>query len=389
MKTFRFVFVWTLLAVLCDGSFVFAQDTNQDKGPAGLSAKTQFTPLKIRIVFFTPSDLKVPAGAHERITQVANYMETFFFNGMKHWNYPPAVTNLFQRDPDGMVQMLKVRGDEPVASGKYNNPDYARYVIEKASKQYGIDGTGDIWWIFVYLGDPPARFATFKGGGKPRDGGWAMVNYDSQPGKIRPDFSMVEGFNGRYYLKGSIHELGHAFGLPHIGPNPDLGLGNTLMGPATVAYVKREGPNPYKVYLDDASAAMLWKHPFFSGTDKERLTKPNPILENYKASFNATNRTVTLSGKLVADLPAHSVVVMDDQGRPGDEYWFRTYVARIAPDGTFRVAIDKPIQTDGKYSILFCFDNGAVTGDGRILFGAASALQRTYRFHDGKFEFEN
>ena len=32
-------------------------------------------------------------------------------------------------------------------------------------------------------------------------------------------------------IKGTIHEFGHALGLPHIGPRPGRKLGNTLMGP--------------------------------------------------------------------------------------------------------------------------------------------------------------
>jgi hypothetical protein len=383
-ETFSFGFVLLLLALVFTGPCVFAgEDTNKTSAPI------EFEPWKIRVVFFTPSDLQVPAGAHERITKIAQYMEKFFFDGMKRWNYPPAARSLFQWDADGKVQMLEVCGEEPVASHKYDKPNYASYVIQKASKQYGIKNRGNIWWIFVYLGDPPARFNVFMGGGQMRDGGWAMVNYDSSPGGICLDQTMVEGFNGKYFLKGSIHELGHAFGLPHTGPDPDLGLGNTLMGPTTVVYAKRKGPNADKVYLDESCAAMLWKHPFFSGTGKDRLVKPGVTLTDYKPGFSASNDSVTISGKLVSDRLAHSVIVADDHGKPDDDYWYRSYVSRLAPDGTFQVTIDKPAKADGKYYILFCFENGAVTGDGKIAFGRQSAIRKSYRFHDGKFDFEN
>ena len=64
-----------------------------------------------------------------------------------------------------------------------------------------------------------------------------------------------------------------------------------------------------------------------------------------------------------ADIPAHSVIVIDDQGQ-SDEYWNVGYAARIAKDGAFRLSIDHPARADGHLRILFCFDNGIVSGDG-------------------------
>lgn len=74
--------------------------------------------------------------------------------------------------------------------------------------------------------------------------------------------------------KASIHELGHAFGLPHIGPLQADDLGNSLMGPVIRAYRSRH-PNEQRVYLTRASGAMLWKHPLFSGTTKDRDITPH------------------------------------------------------------------------------------------------------------------
>ena len=52
------------------------------------------------------------------------------------------------------------------------------------------------------------------------------------------------------------HELGHAFGLPHIGPLQNDKLGNSLMGPVNMVYSRRKGPDDRRVYLSQASAAM-------------------------------------------------------------------------------------------------------------------------------------
>lgn len=371
-----------LLACLC------AKDSAQPNATNDFAAQAE--PAGVRIVLFTPADVTAPAGAKARLTKIAEACEHTFLVGMKRCGYPPAVTNLFRREADGMVEVLEVRGEEPAASGKYTKPDYADYVIKLATEKYSIKSQGNIWWIFVFLGDRPARFNDFRGGGNFQAGGHAMVNYDSIAGDIRPDLGLAEGFNAEFFLKGCIHELGHAFGLPHIGPDVFLGLGNTLMGPTTAAYTQRKLPHPEKVYLDEASAAMLWKHPFFSGSAKDRSLRPTVKMTGYKAVFVETNDSVIISGRLVASLPAHSVVIMDDQGRPRNEYWFRGYVARISPNGDFQVNIPKPPRAGkGEYWILFCFDNGAVTGTGKIAFGKESAIRKSYHFEDGKFQFDD
>ena len=352
---------------------------------SAIHASAQVVTPYARMVFFTPSDLAVPTGARERLTKIAETTEAFFFKWMNRWGYPPAAKNLFRREPDGLVEALTVRGDLPVASGKYAKPDYAQYVIERATRQYHVTGKGVVWWIFVYLGDRPARFNDYAGDGNPRDGGWAMVNYDTLPGEIRPDLGPAEDFNGQCFLKGSIHELGHAFGLPHAGPDLALGLGNALMGPTNAIYAAHKLPKPDQVYLSKASAAMLWKHPIFSGAIRDRFPIPSVKVLDYKPVFDSTG--VAISGKLVADQPAHSVVLIDDQGRK-DEYWFRSHSARIGPDGTFRIKIAEPAKATGHYRILFCFDNGLVTGDGKgIMFSHGGYLRTSYSFRDGDFQF--
>ena len=162
------------------------------------------------------------------------------------------------------------------------------------------------------------------------------------PVKSAPTLGLEVGFNSAYYLNATVHELGHALGLSHLGPDPSLNLGNSLMGPNVPMYVERKYTNADQVYLDEASAAILWKHPILSGTTKDRQRQPSVKLVNYKPAFNRAANRITLAGKVVSDMPAHSVIVIDDLGDPGDDYWFRSHVARVASDGTFRLGIDHP-----------------------------------------------
>lgn len=183
------------------------------------------------IILFVPADLAVPGGARERITRISDAADAFFFGGMIRHGYPPGVKTLLRREADGQVELLHVRGEEPAASGKYSQPDCVAYVIKQAIARYAVPKANDVWWVFMYLGDRPLRYNPWAGRGNPRDGGFAIVNYDTVPGEIRPDLQLTEGFNFEYKLKSTIHELAHGFGLPHMGPDPTLALGNSLMRP--------------------------------------------------------------------------------------------------------------------------------------------------------------
>jgi hypothetical protein len=345
-------------------------------------------PPTIRIILFTAADRTPPADAPHRLTQIAESAERFLFSEMKRWKYPPAVSRLFQRKADGTVEVTYVKGDRPAADPFYAKAACDAEALEKAKVQLRIQGEGHIWWTFVYVGDRPQRFSDWRGTGSARDGGSAVVNYDTIPGEIRPDLGLEVGFNSAYYLKATIHELGHALGLSHLGPDTSLNLGNSLMGPNLSVYVERKHSHADLVYLTEASAAILWKHPVFSGTAKDRQRQPNVKLVDYRPSFSRSSNRITLAGKLVSDMTAHSIVVIDDRGNPGDEYWLQSHVGRIDANGTFRVVIDQPARANSHFRILFCFDNGIVTGDGAgVVYDDRGEIHKTYRFRDGSYRF--
>lgn len=346
-------------------------------------------PEPVRIVLFVPSDLPFPAGAQHRLTQIADAAEAFFFTGMTRNGYPPETKSLFRREADGQVEVLPIRGEETAASGKYANPTYSGYVIKKAVDQYHVPKDGTVWWIFVYLGDRPTRFDMWMGMGNPRAGGWAMVNYDTVPGEIRPDLQLTEGFNFVYMLKSTIHELAHAFGLMHMGPDPTLDMGNSLMGPNPPMYATR--PSFTKgdhVYLAASEAAMLWRHPLFRAKAMPLQELTEAKVADYKSAFDPGTNTVTVSGKLVSSMSAHSVVLIDNRGDP-DQYWSRSYAARLAPDNSFQIKINDPAKADGEFRILFCFDSGGVSGNGTNVGPRTHGdLRKKYHFKDGLYHFE-
>ena len=335
-------------------------------------------PLRLNVVFFTPADVSPPPGVVRRLTQVADYTEAFFTKWMQHWGYPAAREKIFDRETNGEVRVLFISGRSPRASGRYDKGDaFESEMWYQAESKYHVGRHHHIWWYWIYLGDPPLRFNQFLGVGNVRAGGHALVNYPIAPGEIHTNDDLGIPALAQLSLKGTIHELGHALGLGHMGPLTQADLGMPLMGPTVLHYRQRTGHDEERAYLAQAEAAMLWKHPLFTGTLEKRDLLPKVNVSDLQLDSEDDGRTVWLKGTLQSDLPAHSLVVLDSVPREQEEYWQKPYVTRIEPGGRFAVRITEPSARDGTLRLLFCFENGAITGNGKR-YGDASALEKKY-----------
>jgi len=341
--------------------------------------------LGVRIVFFTPKDVDPPEGVQERMKQIADYTQSFFSTWMKHWGYEPAQPLEIPRDKDGVPEILFFKGEHTQASGKYSRLGFQGEVVRQAFRKHGISPEGQVWWLFMHKA-VETRWG--RGGGNVRRGGGSTARYFTDAGQIKTTDDLGGGFLREIMLKGAIHEFGHAMGLPHIGPRDGDKLGNSLMGPVNKAYSARKGPTEQRVYLSEAAAAMLWKHPLFTGTTKDRDRVPTVKLLDFKASADSKAGCIAVTGKLKSDYTAHSVVVANAQkgSHPGG-YWQKTFVGKIARDGTFRVVVNELDKTDGQLRIAFCFNNGAIGGAG-FRPGADGKFVKSYRYRDGTFDFD-
>ncbi|MCH1407737.1 MAG: hypothetical protein L7V87_01785 [Verrucomicrobiales bacterium] len=109
-----------------------------------------------------------------------------------------------------------------------------------------------IWWIFYGY----ERVKGFQDGAR-GTGGININAYPKGDELIPTDAELATGKLNDMAIKGTIHEFGHALELPHIGPRPEVDLGNSLMGPVNRAYWSRSGFVHVRVYLTQASAFAL------------------------------------------------------------------------------------------------------------------------------------
>ncbi|WP_298859812.1 hypothetical protein [uncultured Gimesia sp.] len=347
-----------------------------------ISAFGQAKMPQIQIVFFTPADVDAPAGVSRRLTQVADYTEAMLVKWMKVWDYSPKREQIFQRNSDGSVKILFVKSPETLASGKFplKGGNLSRKGKLLAVQKFKIPKNLDVWWVWVYVGDPPMKYSSYLGAGSAATGGLSQVNYTNLPGEISPADKLAKPFLKELTLKGTIHEFGHALGLPHNGPLVKLDLGMPLMG-ATIANYRRVMKNrEARGYVTEASAAILWKHPLFTGTAHRRYLIPKVEWHAIAVKNDHKKRVAHLTGRITSNIPAHSIIVYDTAPDVRTQYFQKPYVARVEKDGTFDITISEPVsvQAKGVFKIVACCENGTMTGDGKDR-GLKSAHEIKYR----------
>lgn len=352
-------------------------------GSSRSTAAEEATPCQVHVILFIPADASPPAGCQERIDQIVDYTEAFFSRELKRWGHDKAAMP-FRRSADGHVEVTRIQGKQPTSA--YKPVTVRAEVMDANREQNKLEGGRQVWWILVYAGDPPARFAGFLGGFGPEIGGWAVCNLDTIPGQIKPTDLLGSDFLEGIALKGMIHELGHGFQLPHIGPLRSDDAGNTLMGPTHANYRRVNPAREDRVYLCEAEAALLANHPAFRGVPDDRGRLPKVTGQNLKYSVERQKSAIVVTGRLQSPQRATYALVADESdARPG-EYWTKTYAGKIAPDGSFQVIVTEPAESNGTLKTWFSFENGAQTGDGKAR-GRESGISKPYKYNRRQWTF--
>lgn len=341
-------------------------------------------PCQVHVVLFVPSDVKQPPGYQDRVDQIVDYTESFLQRGFKRWGHENIVMP-FRRSADGHVEVTTIRGKQ--ATSQYKPVTVRAEVMDEMRRKNKLDGGRQAWWIMVYVGDPPQKFAGFLGGFGAQIGGWAICNFDTTPGHINRSAPLASPFLDKIALKGMMHELGHGFQLPHVGPLWRDNAGNTVMGPTHNNYRRVIPAGDPRVYLSEAEAAMLSKHSAFRGVPDDRGQLPKLDVTNMKYEANPRKNAIVVSGRVHAkQRAAYALVADESDARPG-EYWTKTYVGEVAENGTFEVIVSEPSASSGTLKTWFVFDTGAQTGDGKTR-GRESGIPQPYAYNRKQWTFK-
>lgn len=340
---------------------------------------------KIRIVFFTPQDVDPPAGVPSRMQEVVDYGQAFYSHWLSHWGYEPENTLPIDRDKDGVPKIYYVRGDKPAASGAYDEVGFQGAVRDEAIRRYRIPRESSTFWIFVY-GTKLKASRGVGGFGDKGGNGWALLVWHDVKGELPLDLPMCRLTADRINLKGYLHELGHTMSLPHFGPldamTPRSGM--SLMGPNSRTYRRARRNREEKVHLTQASAALIWKAPQMTGRYEQTVQQPSVEVENFSAVYDAAKKRFRLKGRLKSNVAAHSIVAIDTPVTGPTDYWKKAHADRLTADGEFDLAVTELSPSAGTLLVVFCFDNGYITGNGKG-YGYKFAAKIPYAYQDGQF----
>ncbi|MEM9478730.1 MAG: hypothetical protein AAGA58_03610 [Verrucomicrobiota bacterium] len=353
-----------------------AEDTRETDSPSA------------RIILFVPDESEMPPAWAEKLRSIALRTEHFFADSLEEWGWEVGRREIFSRNPEGEIEINVVRGTLPeTSSGRDGLPSIMKQAITETSRNLGGNSSsGSFWWVFYHC--PDHEVTGFQGAGG-RDGGRAINAYPIAEGDVTSDIDLASKEMWALNMKGCIHEFGHALGLPHIGPKLSLKKGNSLMGPINKAFAaKAPGvENEPRVYLSEASAAMLAKHPLFAASGRAVEVKPFEINVS-NLTFDQTSETeFKVKGRVMSDVKPHTVVVLDSQRAFGD-YWTRSYCAKVDERGEFSVTVDEPFDSPrGILAIFFCLEDGRNTATGRKQVLQGDRIEIRYEGKPGERKF--
>lgn len=340
-----------------------------------------------RIILFVPDGSKLPPASEPKLRSIALRTESFFAKEIAQWGWKVGRSKIFARNKKGDVDITVVRGALPDSiGGRDALPVIMKRAMTQTNKKPGGDAFKGVWWVFYHCPDYNVR--GFQGGGG-RNGGRAINAYPIAEGTVAPDVDLAAETMWPLKLKGCIHEFGHALGLPHIGPRPSVKRGNTLMGPVNKAFAAKAPGKKLepRVYLSEASAAMLAKHPLFTSGTKVEAVRPCEI-EVSNFSFEETPAgDIKVKGIVKSNVGIHSAVVLDSPRGFGD-YWARSYCAKVGGGGKFSVVVSDPLDgTRGILSLFFSLADGrnSATGKREVLHG--DRIEIRYEGDAGKRKF--
>ena len=314
------------------------------------------TERRLRFVYFTPSDREPAPEYRERLTRVIDETIKFYAEQIAGYGLK-ARPLMVDRDDDGLLRFVMVQGKEPWLA--YNSKEYAygekiRNECIPKLKTAGIDPEQETIAVFTAVMDwdeSKQRFrqrSPYQGSGNARFGFCWQIDAppldpvhlpEKSPTIDDGEYGMVSiGKWNSLFVGGVIHELGHAFGLPHNAQRPKQGtvLGTSLMGSGNRVYGDQLRDEGLGTFLTFADAVRLVSHPLFSGSEKGLQSSGN-LGDAFEAiQVQADGEAFVVSGKVRSTPATYAVISYTDPVGHGDYDSITTTCVPDA-DGSFRI----------------------------------------------------
>lgn len=312
----------------------------------------------VRVAYFVPTDRRPEPDHRARLDRVMTEVQRFYRDGMDANGYGKLTFDL-DRDAAGALRVHEVAGKGPMRDYGRDASDTVRREVRAALAKDGLDVDAETVVIFQLLldwrGGKAEEIGPYVGGGGPR-GGTAWVYDDArldprllpsrEPGGYYHGPCSIGRFN-THYVGGVVHELGHAFGLPHdCEADADRPRrGRSLMGGGNHTYGQERRGEGKGAFLSAASALPLSVHPLFTG--KRSPVVPLTCRFTELTAAHEGGRLV-LTGRLAGSPRAVGLVARNDPTDPPGDYDAVGWTCPVAADGAFRLEVGelKPGEHD-------------------------------------------
>jgi hypothetical protein len=305
----------------------------------------------LRVVYFTPNDREPIPGYVERLDKVLEHIREFYRDGMAAAGYGERTFDL-DRNEDGSLRVFIVRGEHPTEKYGRQSGWVVQQECRKSLAKAGVDLQQETAVILnpllLWEGDKAVEHGPYAGGGNHLTGfAWAYDDAMLDPDQLSSKESggyfhrpcSIGKFNS-HYIGGIAHEMGHGFGLPHVcQKKADRARGTALMGAGNHTWGREQRGEGTGTFLTAASAMQLSQHRLFA----ERLDQPRRRATCRLDQFDAKwqDGRLTLSGRLIADPPAHGLIVFNDNHARPSDYDAVGWTANVAEDGTFSIDVEE------------------------------------------------
>ncbi len=299
----------------------------------------------LNVVYFVGSDREPVADYERRISELLLYLQQYYGKEMARNGFGPRAFGLI-RKPDGMVDILLVRGKEPGEVYGYSNGGANKSLAEideffKAhpEKKHGVHTFVIMPTLYndEYHDEAPGG-VPFYGYGK------CCFALDYAHFDIR--YLGEKSLRGKLMTKwygGFAHELGHGLNLPHnTGTvSQNAAMGTALMGAGNMTF----GSSP--TYLTKASSAILDRSQTFArkGDKTEFYGEPQHAPTVSEASLVYKDNALHLKFRLHGQCDHVNVYMQDPPyvvNRDYDAVAFTADMAAPAEDGSREVSLTIP-----------------------------------------------